>query len=108
MTEPVQVELDPQFVQRYLHGPEVRENLERRLEVGAEFWRTNARKRTGYMAEQVHGSVIDGSRGFEGLLEMTAEYAKYQEQGFHHHGGGYVEGMHLMQDILALMSEDPS
>lgn len=105
------LDLDPQFVQRWLRSEECDEALRARMNVGADFWRTHARKRTGYMAEAVHTAIIDGANGHEGVLEMSAPYARYQEMGFRHHGyepRTYVEGMHLMQDILALMAEEPS
>ncbi|QWS68130.1 hypothetical protein SEA_VANLEE_12 [Gordonia phage VanLee] len=97
------VKLSPGTLDRVLRSPEVVDNLQDRLDRGAAFWNANARKDTGFMAQAVHTEIVEQPGGPEGHLEFTADYAGYQE-----YGTRYIEGMHLTQDILAIMNEDPA
>lgn len=99
----VKVELDHDFVHRYLHGDEVEKELRQRLEAGAAYWTDHARWRTGFMANAVVGEVVHEIGGQEGVLEMYADYSPYQE-----YGTRYIEGMHILADVLAEMARNPA
>lgn len=60
------------------------------------------RVETGNMRDSVTGRSQKVSKGVHraefGWIQETPEYAKFQEQGFNHIGGGVVGGMYALPD----------
>ena len=84
-----------------------RDESARKLNAGADIWRSLARKDTGFMANAVNTVItVDRHGNPEGHLEFEAHYAPYQEYGFRHYlSGEWVEGQHIMHDVLKAMGQ---
>jgi hypothetical protein len=85
------LDYDDSFIEKYTHSEDWERELNSRLDFAEDYWREHARKRTGFMSEATETYVLDG----EGYFEATASYAGYQEFGTR-----YIEGMHLLTDIV--------
>lgn len=97
----MRVELDEDAIHRHLANDDaIRRQMEENMDAALNYWRANARRDTGYMADSAYGVIIDGSDGeMEAFLEFPAPYTEYQE-----YGTRYIQGMHLTQDLLRILA----
>ncbi|QKT08045.1 hypothetical protein HUN08_13265 [Gordonia sp. X0973] len=92
------IDLDQQFVNEWLNGPECERILGDVADEVADYWAAHARRRTGNMATNTIATTVMTASGWNGYFEVLPYYAKFQERGTHD-----VEAMHLIEEIVALI-----
>ncbi|KZM69642.1 hypothetical protein [Nocardia terpenica] len=81
-------------------GDDARRMLQEITDLGADFWRTRSRRRTGFNATHVTGYVDPGDGHQYGVVYASGHYARYRE-----HGTRYNAAEHVMADFLRLLED---
>ncbi|MBF6333326.1 hypothetical protein [Nocardia transvalensis] len=81
-------------------GEDARRMLQEVVDLGADYWRTRSRRRTGFNATHVVGYVDPGEGRQYGVVYAYGHYARYRE-----HGTRYNAAEHVMADFLHVIEE---
>lgn len=88
-----------EFERDFYRSRHCREVVSDALDTISDYWEANSRRRTGRMATDTRTMIGRDGRGVpEGVFEARAPYAIYQELGTR-----YIEGQHVLAEVLTLM-----
>ncbi len=92
------VDLDHGLVSDWKRSADCRRVVEDAADQARDYWANNARIDTGRMRADTSAYAVQAADGWEGMFQAHAPYAGFQEYGTQH-----IQGMHLIDDITALI-----